>query len=167
MSDYTDWSSRYTGRGAPEEPPQPTQEPPQLVTPPPGYTWAYDGRQYVLVATNTQPPIPQPVVSPYAAPRVAQPYPQGPTPPRRGVPPRQRVETCMLVKPGDRDPYAELLDGLPDLAPDAGGYDAMAGNPNPALANELAGLLNEDVPRARPVGARAPVRPSDVGDLKR
>ena len=47
-----------------------------------------------------------------------------------------RVETCVLVKPGDKDPYAELLAGLPDLVPDNGGYDAMAGNPSPLTVQE-------------------------------
>jgi hypothetical protein len=47
-----------------------------------------------------------------------------------------RVETCVLVKPADKDPYAELLANLPDLVPDNGGYDAMAGNPNPLTLQE-------------------------------
>jgi hypothetical protein len=31
----------------------------------------------------------------------------------------------MLVKPGKRDPWAEMLAKLPDLAPVAGDFDAM------------------------------------------
>jgi hypothetical protein len=42
----------------------------------------------------------------------------------------------VLVKPGDKDPYAELLASLPDLVPDNGGYDAMAGNPSPMTIAE-------------------------------
>jgi hypothetical protein len=45
----------------------------------------------------------------------------------------------MLVKPGNRDTYAEFLDTLPDMVPPSN-YDAMAGNPNPEVARELGSL---------------------------
>lgn len=50
------------------------------------------------------------------------------------------VETCALVKPGDRDTYAELLEKLPDIVPDNNPYDAMAGNPSPQTIAEMAGV---------------------------
>ena len=43
----------------------------------------------------------------------------------------------MLVKPGDRDTYAELLATLPELVPDHSPYDAMTGNPAPSTIVEL------------------------------
>jgi hypothetical protein len=49
------------------------------------------------------------------------------------------IETCQLVKPGNRDTYAEFLATQPELVPDSG-YNAEAGNPNPAVVAELRGL---------------------------
>lgn len=49
-----------------------------------------------------------------------------------------KFKTCMLVKPGDRDPYAEMLARLPALVPEpAGEFDAMAGRPSPTTLHEL------------------------------
>ena len=70
-----------------------------------------------------------------------------------------RVETCVLVKPGDKDTYGELLANLPDLVPDNGGYDAMAGNPSPLTIQECGGAMefaisqDHQAMRAYPEGA--------------
>lgn len=51
-----------------------------------------------------------------------------------------RIETCVLVKPGDKDPYRDLLGALPEVVPDqSGGFDAMAGRPSPTTLAELQG----------------------------
>lgn len=72
----------------------------------------------------------------YRQPHGVVPY-AGQTPPYAGhAPPppvaQRPVQTTMLVHPGDRDPYAELLAQVPDLAPNAAahyaGNDAMANN---------------------------------------
>ena len=50
------------------------------------------------------------------------------------------IETCVLVKSGDRDTYAELLEQMPELVPDNSPYDAMAGNPSPETMSQMAGV---------------------------
>jgi hypothetical protein len=38
----------------------------------------------------------------------------------------------MVVRPGNVDTYADMMQGIPELFPDySGGHDAMAGNPSP------------------------------------
>jgi hypothetical protein len=81
------------------------------------------------------------------------------------------TRTCELVKPGDRDPYAELLAQVPDLAPPSNGYDAMAGNSAPEVQEELRraasagliqgshGALDDVYPRGAPTATK-------VGDLR-
>jgi hypothetical protein len=54
--------------------------------------------------------------------------------------PSKAVETCTLVKPGNVDTYANLLEQLPDIVPDNSPYDAMAGNPSPQTIAEMGGV---------------------------
>lgn len=56
---------------------------------------------------------------------------------RSHVPMARPIQTCALVKPGNRDTYAEVLAGVPDLVP-ATTYDAMVGNVDPLTQQELA-----------------------------
>ena len=141
MADYSSWANRRSGRG--QRPPEETRQSPQqaaptLPTPPPGYAWGFQAGQYILL------PLGQPAA---AAQPAFVPPPRQPTGLRPFVPQpitsqfptghaTARTETCVLVKPADKDPYADLLAGLPDLVPDNGGYDAMAGNPNPLTVQE-------------------------------
>ena len=60
---------------------------------------------------------------------------------RKQLPAPKPVETCLLVKPDKRDPYAELLATLPELAPNTSPYDAMEGTLSPATIVELAGTV--------------------------
>ncbi len=67
----------------------------------------------------------------------------------------------MLVKPGNVDTYADLLEGVPDLVPpQAEQYDAMAGRPSPTSMREAgpfmaeSGGFGQDAPIARPQTGR-------------
>jgi hypothetical protein len=99
---------------------------------------------YVLVPLA---PAAAPTTAPVYAPPPRQPsgvVPFVPQPLTSQFPPGHatpRVETCVLVKPGDKDTYGDLLAGLPDLVPDNGGYDAMAGNPSPLTVQECGGAM--------------------------
>lgn len=147
------------------QPVAPPPSPAALPAPPPGYTWAQHP-QYGLIAVPLASSIPPPVRTPQgtvpyvAGAPVAQPQHAGgrviPFPPARG--------TCELVKPGDRDTYAELLTGVPDLV-QAGAV--QAGNSD-AVAAELRGLpefasASADV-TAYPNGTQGLVQ--KVGDLR-
>jgi hypothetical protein len=139
MADFSSWAARRTGRGQRQaEEPRAVQQQaasPTLPAPPAGYAWGYHNGGYILVPlgqaaqpafvpptrqpSGMRPFVPQPITSQFAPGHATA-----------------RVETCVLVKPADKDPYAELLAGLPDLVPDNGGYDAMAGNPSPLTVQE-------------------------------
>ena len=157
-ADLARWASSRTG--GQQQPPPPNYQRPapqaqQLAPPPPGYMWAQIpgvGLACVPIPQQQLPPPVQPpqVVVPYAQPSYVRPpaYPQAP-----------RVETCELMKPDGRDPYADLLASVPSLVPEYG-YDATKGNPNP-LTMEVAGLpefrdrgpaVNPDVTEVRPMG---------------
>ena len=143
MADFSNWAQRRTGRGQrpAEEPRQPQQQTaaPTLPAAPQGYAWGLHNGGYILVPLGGQqsapaqsafvPPPRQPSgLRPFVGQPVTSQFPPGHA--------TARVETCVLVKPADKDPYAELLANLPDLVPDNGGYDAMAGNPNPLTLQE-------------------------------
>lgn len=171
MSDWRAWASRRSGQGkqaAPVAPSAPAvaSAAPGLAIPPPGFAWAHMAGQFVLVPL-AQPPAPPPVQiqAPPRQPAGIVPFVQQPLtssiPPGVGV---KRTETCVLVKPGDQDTYADMLAGVPDLVPDNGGYDAMEGRPSPQTVAELqqcpefqsigADVPNPDAPtRSFPVGA--------------
>jgi hypothetical protein len=150
MADYSNWAQRRSGRG--NQPPQteraptaPARPPRQLDLPPPGYVWAtHPTMGYVLVPLAQ---VSAPTTGPTFVPPPRQPsglVPFVPQPITSQFPPGHptaRVETCMLVKPGDRDTYAEVLAGLPDLVPDNGGYDAMAGHPAPLTVQECGSAI--------------------------
>lgn len=86
------------------------------------------------------------------------------------------VNTCQLVKPGNRDTYAELLGQLPDLVPDMG---VSPGEMSELSAQEIAQfsgvisgesgqpLLLHDQPAAYPtMGRGAPTagtKPMELG----
>jgi hypothetical protein len=118
-----------------------------------------------MQAPPMAPPQRVPGTQPYIAPPVQ--VTPGTQPPAPGAPPRKRVQTCTLVKPGDRDPYAELLAGIPDLVPDSG-FDSMAGNPDPSVQQELGGLMEMGEGGPPPV-AHHPSKPptTSVAPLKR
>ena len=144
MADFSSWAARRAGRG--NRPPQgepsvPTPPVAQaLPLPPPGHAWMVDAQgRYLCVplaaaaapttAPAFAPPPRQPSgLVPFVPQPLTSPFPAGHATPR--------VETCMLVKPGDRDTYGDLLAQLPDLVPDTGGYDAMAGRPSPLTVQE-------------------------------
>ena len=149
MSDFHSWAQRRQSRGGhqPQAPivSPPTAASPAVLPPPPvGYAWGLHGSQYILVPLTTptappssvqvlQPPVRQPSgVVPFARQHYASQQPPGA--------PCKTVETCVLVKPGDRDTYAEMLEQVPDIVPDNNPYDAMAGNPSPQTVAEMAGV---------------------------
>jgi hypothetical protein len=106
--------------------------------------WSFMGGQYVLVQLASQPipmvPARTTIVAPVRQPGAVAPF--VPQPIHGGLPagsPAAFAETCLLVKPGNRDTYAEFLATQPELVADPG-YNAEAGNPNPAVAAELRGL---------------------------
>ena len=142
MADFSSWAARRSGRGQRQaEEPRAVQQAsaPTLPAPPAGYAWGFHNGGYILVplgqpAQSAQPAfVPPPRQPSGMRPFVPQPitsqFPSGHA--------TARVETCVLVKPADKDPYAEMLAGLPDLVPDNGGYDAMAGNPAPLTLQEV------------------------------
>lgn len=123
---------------APLPPAPPVASPPSsLPAPPPGYTWAQHP-QYGLIAVPLAPAIPPPVRTPQgtvpfvAGPPVAQPQHAG----GRVIPFPAGHGSCELVKPGNRDTYAELMAGVPDLV-QAGVVQAGSAD---AVAAELRGL---------------------------
>jgi len=152
MADFSHWAQRRAGRG--NQPPQNDRQAApvkqaaapavQLPLPPPGYAWTVDayGR---YMAVPIAPPV-APTTGPVYAPPPRQPSGLVPyvqqsitsqMPPGHAT---SRIETCVLVKPGDKDTYGDMLAQLPDLVPDNGGYDAMAGNPSPLTIQECGGL---------------------------
>lgn len=144
MTDFSQWAQRRSGRGQrpAEEPRQPSQQQaaPTLPLPPSGYAWGRhpnDGYILIPLPTAAAPTTAPVLVSPPRQPSGLHPFVQQPItsqfPTGHATP---RVETCALVKPADKDPYAELLAQIPDLVPDNGGYDAMAGNPSPLTVQE-------------------------------
>ena len=163
MAGLGDWARRRMGAGQPQRP-QPQAAPrmpsaaPALPMPPPGYTWAVSNGQYVCIPLAS-PPIVAPVRQPAGTvPYIPQPitgqFPQGQAGPV--------AETCVIVKPGDRDPYAELLARTPEYGgiPASSGYDAMAGRQSPETIAAGASLtVDMDAPhpeaptRAYPDGA--------------
>lgn len=143
MADFSSWAARRSGRGQQQVAPprQAQQRPaaPTLPAPPAGYAWGFHNGGYILVPLDQPIPSAQPAfVPPPRQPTGLRPFVQQPItsqfPPGHAT---ARVETCVLVKPADKDPYAEMLAGLPDLVPDNGGYDAMAGNPSPLTLQEV------------------------------
>ena len=173
MADYARWAQRRAGRGerAPQaEPQQPifqrasSPPPATLPMPPPGYAWAtHPQHGFIMVAISSvpaQPAAPTTFTPPPRQPSGVVPFvPQPLTsqmPPGHATP---RVETCVLVKPGNKDTYSDLLAQLPSLAPDNGGYDAMAGNPSPETVQAVGGCSefamsqNGQELRSFPVGA--------------
>jgi hypothetical protein len=143
MADFSSWAQRRTGRGQrPAEEPRQVQQqaaPAVLPIPPAGYAWGFQNGNYILVPLTPQQaaPAPSTFVPPPRQPSGVRPFvPQPITSQFAPGHATARVETCVLVKPADKDPYAELLAGLPDLVPEGGGYDAMAGNPSPLTIQE-------------------------------
>lgn len=166
--DYSNWAHRRASRGGQKAAPPPASAPARAQEgiaappgpPPVGYAWALNPQYgYILVPLQTQQE--PPLVPPPRQPNGVRPFVQQPLtsafPPGHGT---TRIETCVLVKPGDKDTYAEMMAGVPDLVPDNGGYDAMAGNPSPMTVRE-AGQVPEfretqdgQVLGAYPEGAR-------------
>ena len=174
--DFNSWANRRAGRGPQEQ--RQTQQPqrhqpaaapaPTLPPPPAGFAWSIQGGQYILVQLAPQPvqmvPARTTIVAPVRQPAAVAPF--VPQPIHGGIPagsPAAMPETCLLVKPGNRDTYAEFLASQPELIADPG-YNAEAGNPNPAVMAELRGLpeyqgqdgaVNPDAPLRSFTGGRA------------
>lgn len=176
MTDWNEWARRQAGRPkvvsqeqapAPAPPTQPAQ--PTLPPPPSGFAYRLDANQgYVLV------PITQatPVVAP--PPRAAGTVPYGDHPQALaaqrppGVVLSRPARTCVLVKPGNKDTFAELLQGLPDLT---GGQsaayeqEALAEIQSMPEANDVASATNPDAPADAGYGARPPKGAGQIKDL--
>ena len=141
---WRDWANRRSGRGgAPAEahhqPPQQAAYP-QLAPPPPGYAWAQTPAGIMLVQVAPQSSFPPPVrqpqgVVPYVNPGAPAYVPGAPPPSAYQPPPK----SCVLVRDGGVDKWAETLASLPDLVPPTP-YDAMSGRTNPAVLAELGGM---------------------------
>lgn len=154
MTDWNSWAQRKLSRGghAPESAPAPPAAQPQvaptsLPLPAPGYAWAMHP-EYGPIMVPLQPAFPSPPRQPQGVtPFVPQPVRYASTPHMAGAfTTSAPVTTSTLVKPGNRDTYAELLATIPDLVPPSG-YDSMAGVPDPSVVQELAGM-----PEYRTVG---------------
>lgn len=144
--DWKNWADRKFSRGrSPDPAPAPSTQPQYAPPPaaqaaqtlppaPSGYAWAAHATAgWILVPLGggaTPASISAPLRAPGTVPYVAQVH-------RVNAP--APVETCTLVKQGDRDTYAELLATLPDLVSPSG-FDAMSGRPSPLVQQELSGL---------------------------
>jgi hypothetical protein len=166
MAGLGDWARRKMSSGQPQPQPSRVAPPPPvgtpaLAAPPPGYAWAFMQGTYVLIPLAAPPPPPsQPAfVPPVRQPSAVVPYvPQPITSPVLPGHAGPHAETCFLVKPGDRDTYAELLSQTPELVPDqSGGFDAMAGRPSPQTMAELTGCAEALASAADP-NPGAPLR---------
>ena len=146
---FASWANRRSGRAPQQEeresPRQSSRPPaqPQQVTLPPapaGMAWSFQAGQFVLIPLGHPQVVREAaIVAPVRQPAGVVPYQRQQV--MAGLPagsPARMVETCQLVKPGDRDTYAELLASTPDLVPDPG-FDVEAGNPNPLVVQELRG----------------------------
>ena len=167
MAGLGDWARRRSGQPQPQATAAPRMPAaaPALPIPPPGYAWAVSNGQYVCVPLIQPQTAPQ-LVAPVRQPAGVVPFsPQPLTSPGFPGQPSSRAETCVLVKPGDKDTYADLLDTLPSMAPDIStGYDAMSGRPSPTTLAEIKGCAeafgdqtapHPDAPlRAFPEGAQ-------------
>lgn len=137
--------ARWAGAGPSSTParnPQPPAAVPSLPPPPPGMMWAQIGG--VLACIPIQQQIPPPI-QPMGSQQWGQPAYVRPSQP--SIQPTPRARTCTLMKPDGKDPWADVLAGVPDLVPDQG-FDAMAGRPNPVGLQEIGSL-----PEMRDVGA--------------
>jgi hypothetical protein len=167
MTDYAAWARRRSGR--PQPPPDPVEvaAPQQMSAPtalpplPPGYVYVPHA-QYGFVAMPTAAVMPTTVAVPGAVPtRMVH----VPTPQQWGAV-AAPATTCVLVKPGGEDLYAKLLAGLPDLVPPTP-YDAMAGNPSPAVQAVLGGHSEfiESFTQGAPVARARAVQAGNVAPL--
>jgi len=163
MAGLGDWARRRVSSGNRQDPVPAASQPtiPSLPPPPAGYAWALHGSNYVLVQLQqvSTPAAPPSIVAPIRQPSGVVPYvPQpitGPLTPGQAGP---RIETCVLVKPGDKDPYRDLLCALPDIVPDqSAGFDAMAGRPSPATLAAIQGC-SEAIGDATAPNPDAPLR---------
>lgn len=158
MNELQNWARRKGGRKSEESQPAAGQAPAAAMPanpPPPGYGYVAHP-QYGMVLV--------PLSALDAAPGV----PNMP-PPVRPIGRLVPVDTCTLVKGGDKDPYAELLKGVPELVPNPGGWDAMAGNPNPATVEAFRGdalfsqSMHQMPPQAFTSAAHMPSKAAPLG----
>jgi hypothetical protein len=148
---FTAWAARHVSRAGhtpadPVERAAPPPAAPTLPAPPPGYGYAIHPQHgYILVPLTVQAPAPASAIqAPPRQPNGAVFYAPQPnmTVPHPGRPPAKVLpfaSSCHLVKPGNRDTYAELMSTVPDLVP-ATGYDAMRGEVSPETQAELGGF---------------------------
>lgn len=146
MTDWNNWGKKFISKGGGGPPREPGEHSPPgrapggppaaapLPPPPPGYGWAWHPQYgYMAVPLQQAAPAPPPAPAAYYPPP-SQARPAQPQAPAR-VLPFQRPQTCQLVRPGNRDTYAELLETIPDLvAPQQ--FDG----PSPETLAELAHL---------------------------
>jgi hypothetical protein len=172
---WAQWAQRKVSKGPPPAPQAtsvsvaPVAGPPGAA--PAGYAWTpHPSAGWVLVSLvgqapvtsipapwppQTQPggfsaPTPQPPLAPPDSGARILPFTGGPSP-----------ETCLLVKPGNVDPYADLLSNLPEMIPNTSGYDAMRGQMSPSSIRELstAGVgISPDSPMSFTSSVHQPVR---------
>src|SRR5882672_4578868 len=125
--DLRRWARRQSPRESEEDLPPPQPLAPQQSPPPPGMAWAYSpAHGYVLVPLAMEAPPRQPggymPPAPVRAPAPAG-YPEGflggVAPPGGGNVIPFRPRTCVLVRQGNKDPYADFLAGVPDIAPNS------------------------------------------------
>lgn len=149
--DWGKWAERRQSRGgapteAPDSPRAQPSGPAELPPPPPGYGWAQHPTYGWMALPLAAAPVNQvqanyPVVqAPTRMPIGTVPYSSGAVPRAPQPRARQSYGTCALVKQGGRDRWAEELERIPDLVMPDNSYDSMAGNPNPVVQQELAGL---------------------------
>lgn len=146
---FADWARRSQGRGqSPQIQSRPVAPAPAKLAPPPagfGYM-PHPDFGMILVPLSSLPTtfaapatLPTPPRQPQGTIYYPGHQPQYAGPPGRTTTFAAPARTCMIVKEGDVDCYSHFLQGIPDLLPNTGNYDAMAGNPDPATVSELAG----------------------------
>ena len=166
---FQDWANRRASHGGRVN--QPQQQHRQEISntapaiPPPGYAWLMHPQHGMVLVplSQTAPVIPTPI-------RQAQHMTMPQTVAQNFAPSYSpSIQTCTLVKPGNRDTYAELLQTIPDLVPPSG-FDAMTGNISPLTAQELQGCaefsqmsFQQDAPIAFSRGAVLVQNVSDLG----
>lgn len=152
-ADLARWANRRVSHGEPAQPqaaPAPMQiaHAPALPPPPAGYVYAYSAQHqaYILLPMAPAPAAQQPYPAPapyqpqppqqYRQPNVVQPGSFGRVIPISSA----RVPSCELVKEAATDPYADLMQGVPDLATPV---DVMPGQMLPETREAMAPLVAE------------------------
>jgi hypothetical protein len=149
---YSDWATRRVPQNNQRLPIQTSQVAANVapLTLPPGYGYLVHPTLGIVLVPLSGLQVPSVVLDP-ASVSACQPTNIPVVQPR---PFSRPSDTCTLVRPGDRDTYAELLQRLPDLVPPTN-YDAMNGNFSPETLADVSGTAEfqesvayRDPPRA-------------------